>query len=97
MFFPIKLYTTKRSLVVIKLCIPYFVKFREGIRIKYSMESDEMYGFVGEKKDCLHIYYYMLRFRICSNKSIDNLKMGVKRFIFWNGFSYEQLFKRGII
>lgn len=96
MFLPIKVYSDEKSYFRIKICIPYFLKFKGGVRIKYSSESNEIYGFVGTKKDCLHIYYYMFIFRIRSNKILEKLK-DTNRYKFWNGFSLEQVFARGII
>lgn len=100
MFLPIRIKTDSESLLLIKVAIPLFFKFKIGFKpdIEYSDNNKQIQLFTGEEKSCLHVYVAWFRFRVRSNTIMGCIKEhDTRRFLFNYGFDWVQVFDSCII
>lgn len=102
MIWPLKLYTTEESFLIISVCIPVWFKFRQGFKPEKTVKdrpfAPRLTAMVGEEVSCLHAYVLGAQFRVRSNKTMREIvKKGSKR-VLWSFFrGWSQVFNSAII
>ena len=101
MILPIKLYITEDSFLMLYINIPLWITFRNGFKPD-SVVKDRWFApyitcMTGKDVSCLHAYVLHFGFRIRSNKKMNELERGSKRFLFSRHMGWGQVFESAII